>query len=210
MRIPFVVLLIAAALAGFGIVMGLTALVTPDDGAAGALPPEHLADYRTGTLDSLDFSYGGMTAPETVFTDPQGAETTLAMFQGKTVLVNLWATWCAPCIEELPTLAALQTDLGGALGADRFEVIAINAERGDGSKGRAFLDDNGLDALAFYHNPTSSVVLDLGAPGLPVTILFGPDGREIARVLGPAHWNAPEVHDFIRAAIDHAETEARS
>jgi len=135
------------------------------------------------------------------FNDPSGKPMTIADRAGKTLLVNLWATWCAPCRAEMPALDALQK----AAGSDRFEVVAINVDTGDDTKPKKFLADIGVESLAYYREDTLSLFNDLKkrglALGLPVTLLIDPDGCLIANMNGPAHWSGPDARRLIDTAL---------
>jgi thiol-disulfide isomerase/thioredoxin len=135
------------------------------------------------------------------FNDPQGKPMTLADRAGKTVLLNLWATWCFPCREEMPALDALQKDLGN----DDFEVIAVNVDTGDDTKPKKFLADTGIEALGYYRDNTLSLFNDLKtrglALGLPVTLLIDADGCLLAHMNGPADWAGDDAKRLVGAAL---------
>lgn len=140
------------------------------------------------------------TLPGLAFNGPDGKPRTMADFAGKTVLVNLWATWCVPCREEMPALNALQQELGG----DRFEVVAINIDTGDDEKPKAFLAETGVGDLAYYRDASMGVFNALKkeglAFGLPVTLLMNDRGCLISAMNGPAAWDSEEAKALIRAA----------
>jgi thiol-disulfide isomerase/thioredoxin len=135
------------------------------------------------------------------FSGPDGKPKTLADFAGKTVLLNLWATWCVPCREEMPALNALQSNAG----SEKFEVAAINVDTGSDEKPKAFLSEIGVDKLTYYQEPTLSLFNDLKKRGLvlglPVTMLIGPDGCLAAAMNGPAEWGGADARGFIDAAV---------
>jgi thiol-disulfide isomerase/thioredoxin len=135
------------------------------------------------------------------FSGPDGKPKTLADFKGKTVLLNLWATWCVPCRAEMPALNALQASAG----SDKFEVAAVNVDTGSDEKPKAFLSEIGVDKLAYYHEPTLALFNDLKKRGLvlglPVTMLVGPDGCLAAAMNGPADWGGADARGFIDAAV---------
>lgn len=135
---------------------------------------------------------------ELAFQDGAGAARTLADLRGRVVLVNLWATWCAPCIKEMPALDRLQAKLGGA----DFEVLAIALDRQGESVVRPFFDKLGLAKLALNLDPSNASSRTLAAPGLPTSVLVDREGREIGRVLGAAEWDEPRFERLVRAAID--------
>lgn len=131
------------------------------------------------------------------FQDAVGAARNLAAFHGRVVLINLWATWCAPCITEMPALDRLQAKLGGA----DFEIVAIALDRQGEPLVRPFFDKLALTRLALYLDPSNAVSRDLEARALPISVLVDRDGREIGRVVGPAEWDAPEFAQIVRAAM---------
>ncbi len=134
------------------------------------------------------------------FQAPDGSETSLAAFAGKTVLVNLWATWCVPCRAEMPALDRLE----GVLGSDRFSVVAVNVDQNNPERARAFLKQIGVSRLAFYADPTFAVFNALKkrglALGLPTTILVDGKGCRIGGVEGPAEWDSEDAKALIAAA----------
>jgi thiol-disulfide isomerase/thioredoxin len=135
------------------------------------------------------------------FNGPDGKAKTLADFKGKTVLLNLWATWCVPCREEMPALNSLQSSAG----SETFEVAAVNVDTGGDEKPKAFLGEIGVDKLAFYQEPTLALFNDLKKRGLvlglPVTMLVGPDGCLLAAMNGPAEWGGADARGFVDAAL---------
>ncbi len=135
--------------------------------------------------------------PEVLFQDRDGNERTLADFQGRIVVLNLWATWCAPCRKEMPSLDRLQGELGG----DDLEVIALAVDRGDIGKITGFFEELGLANLTVYHDQSAKAGRLLRAPGLPTTLVIDRDGNEIGRVLGDAEWDGDDVIALLNAAI---------
>ena len=139
--------------------------------------------------------------PDLQFEDSAGRAHTLADFKGKLVLLNLWATWCAPCREEMPALDRLQVELG----SPRFEVVALSVDQQGPQIARKFFAEVGVKALALYVDRSAQATFKLGAVGLPSTLLVDPSGREIARHVGPAKWDSPEVVASLRRRIEAAE-----
>jgi thiol-disulfide isomerase/thioredoxin len=131
------------------------------------------------------------------FTDGQGKERSLDEWRGKVVLLNLWATWCAPCREEMPRLDALQVRLGDA----EFEVIALSIDGAGFAPVRQFYDELGILDLGLYNDATMRAGLAVGMIGLPTTILVDREGREIARLIGPADWDSPDAIAFFESII---------
>jgi thiol-disulfide isomerase/thioredoxin len=142
---------------------------------------------RPKPLDLADISFAGA----------DGASKSLRDWQGKVVLLNIWATWCVPCREEMPTLDKLEAALGGK----DFEVVAVNIDRGKGDKPKSFLAETGATHLALYTDPSGKLFSVVKAVGMPTTLLIDREGREIGRLVGPADWNSPEALALIRAAI---------
>jgi thiol-disulfide isomerase/thioredoxin len=134
------------------------------------------------------------------FNSPDGKPMTLVDRAGKTVLLNLWATWCAPCRAEMPALDALQKEAGD----DGFEVIAVNVDTGDDTKPKKFLAETGVAALGYYRENTLDLFNDLKkrglALGLPVTLLIDKEGCLLAHMNGPAEWSGADAKKLIAAA----------
>ncbi len=140
--------------------------------------------------------------PEVSFADGDGASRTLTEFRGRTVLLNLWATWCGPCRHEMPTLDRLQGKLGGT----EFEVVALSIDRAGVAPVRKFYAEVGVEKLAIFIDPSGKASRDLAALGLPTTLLIDPKGREVGRLVGPAEWDAPAMVLFLtRLIADHKE-----
>lgn len=154
-------------------------------------------DLATGTLAAFLIRPDRKPVKDLSFQDGSGKPLKLSDWRGRVVLVNLWATWCAPCRKEMPDLAKLQKELG----SDQFEVLAISVDRKGGEASAAFLKETGADSLKLYVEPTTAIVNDVQAAGLPATLLIDRQGREIGRLLGPADWASPEALALIKAAI---------
>ncbi len=191
-RLKLFGLVVVAALAGFAAVMVIAALLEGPN-----------TTRRLASGEMADFQFQTPPAPieASAFNDEDGEALTLADFAGRTILVNLWATWCTPCVEELPTLDALQKSLG----SERFEVVTISIDRGKPDKPERFFKQLGITALTLYHDPTTKIGLGLEAMGLPTTLLINERGEEIGRLMGPADWNSPEARALIKAFIPQAE-----
>ena len=154
--------------------------------------------YNRGTMTAFVMRKEPVALPDIAFKDGQGNPVTLADWRGRVVLINLWATWCAPCRREMPALDRLQVKLGG----DDFEVLAISVDRKGAEASAKFLSETGAENLALYVDETFKVARDLKAPGLPVTILVDRQGREIGRVTGPAEWDSEDALALIGAVIE--------
>lgn len=127
------------------------------------------------------------------FTDEHGASTGLAAFRGRVVLLNVWATWCPPCREEMPTLDRLQRQLGGP----GFEVVTLSIDSGGLPVVQAFFRQIGTRHLRPYLDGSHTGAALVGA-GIPLTLLIDREGREVARKLGPATWDDPRIAELIR------------
>jgi len=169
--------------------------------ALGAKPPAAgPADLKTlarGDMAKLVVAEAGAPAPALPFLDADGKQTGLADLKAPVVVVNLWATWCGPCLREMPTLAALQTAYQG-----RIRVIPISMDTAaDRAKARAFIAR--YPPLPFYQDPNSKLVFALTPPteGLPTTVLYDASGRERARLAGGADWSGADAHAVIQALL---------
>ena len=134
-------------------------------------------------------------APELAVLARDGRRVALAGFRGRTVLVNFWATWCAPCLREMPSLVRLQEKRGGA----DFTVVALSQDLKGWPVVEPFLGQHKLTALPVYVDEKTAVSRALRVSGLPTSVLLGPDGRELGRLAGHAEWDSPEA----LALIDH-------
>ncbi len=131
------------------------------------------------------------------FSDAAGQQVDLLKWKGRVVVLNLWATWCAPCRKEMPDLAKLQTAIGGP----DFEVVALSVDRKGLEASQAFLKEIGVTNLAAYIEPEAKSLAALQALGLPATVLIDRQGKEAARLLGPADWASPEAQEMVKALI---------
>jgi thiol-disulfide isomerase/thioredoxin len=156
------------------------------------------AQYPTGRLDR---SHGGTQAPDLSFQGPDGRLTRLSAFRGRPVLVNLWATWCVPCRQEMPALDRLQAALGG----DDFAVVPVSIDIGNPDRPAAFLQSIGIKNLPLYTDRTTKIFEELKARGLavglPVTVLLDRKGCALGHINGPAEWDSADGQKLIDAAI---------
>ncbi len=141
-------------------------------------------------------------APGAVFSGPDGGEITLARFGGKLVVLNFWATWCAPCRREMPSLDRLQ----GALGGGKLEVLALSIDRSGAERVDPFFKQLGIERLKRYLDPHNAVGRAMNVRILPTTVLIDAEGREIGRLEGPAEWDAPEILAFLRDQLLGADS----
>ncbi|MFC4350874.1 TlpA family protein disulfide reductase [Fodinicurvata halophila] len=137
------------------------------------------------------------TVPEIRFKNDDGRLLSLADFRGKVVLLNIWATWCGPCREEMPTLDRLQAELGGP----DFQVVALSIDRAGLGVVSEFYDEIRIAHLHKYIDESGQASQQLNAVGLPTTLLLDREGREIARHVGPAEWDTPEMVAFIQRQL---------
>ena len=169
--------------------------------AAKAERAKKVAAQATGQVAALLPADPPQSLKSLAFNGPDGKPMTIADHAGKTVLLNLWATWCAPCRAEMPALDALQKEKG----SDRFEVIAVNVDTGDDAKPKKFLGEIGVQTLGFYRDPTIALFNDVKtrglALGLPVTMLIDGEGCLIAHMNGPAEWSSPDAARLVEAAL---------
>ncbi|PAQ00825.1 TlpA family protein disulfide reductase [Mesorhizobium mediterraneum] len=160
-----------------------------------------VAAAATGQVAALLPADPPQSLKNLAFNDPGGKPMTLADHAGKTVLLNLWATWCAPCRAEMPALDALQQEMG----SDAFEVVAVNVDAGDDTKPKKFLEETGVKALGYYRDSTMALFNDLKtrglALGLPVTMLIDGEGCLIAHMNGPAEWSGPDARRLVETAL---------
>ncbi|RUU44212.1 TlpA family protein disulfide reductase [Mesorhizobium sp. M6A.T.Ce.TU.002.03.1.1] len=160
-----------------------------------------VAAAATGQVAALLPADPPQSLKSLAFNDPAGKPMTLADHAGKTVLLNLWATWCAPCRAEMPALDALQKEMG----SDAFEVVAVNVDVGDDTKPKKFLEETGVTSLGYYRDSTMALFNDLKtrglALGLPVTMLIDGEGCLIAHMNGPAEWSGPDAKRLVETAL---------
>ncbi|AZU02936.1 redoxin domain-containing protein [Glycocaulis alkaliphilus] len=183
--------IIAAAILGIAGVLYVisTALVSSTPGP--------LDSYARGAMSSFISVSEPPPQPLGRIITGEGEEITLADRRGKLVLVNFWATWCAPCVVEMPELDALQARLG----SDDFEVMAISMDR-TMDEARRFYEENALEHLALYHDPALRLAMAAGSRGLPTTILYDRHGGEIGRLTGEAAWASDDAIALIEAALE--------
>lgn len=191
--------LVGFALYGTGSNLGNLAASGPCAEAAPAAA--RLAPLARGEVAAFDASAAPKPAPVVAFKGPDGASTDLAALRGKLLLVNLWATWCAPCKAEMPALDRLQAERGG----DAFQVVAINVETRNLEKPPAWFKANGIAHLTYYGDPEGKVLpaiqAAVGSTGLPTTMLIDAKGCTLGVMKGPAEWSSEDGQRLIRAAL---------
>ena len=160
-----------------------------------------IAPLVHGEVAALALAQAPFRVPDLAFKDADGRERTLADWRGRTVLLNLWATWCVPCRREMPALDSLQSELGGP----QFSVVAINIDTRDPEKPVAFLKNIGIKLLAYYTDDNAKVFQDLKlagkAFGMPTTLLVDGSGCEIGNMAGPAEWASNDGVKLVTAAL---------
>jgi len=161
-----------------------------------------LAPLLKGDLRKLVIHDTPQPGSEAVFLAPDGSDVTLAALEGKVVVLNFWAIWCAPCKKEMPALNALQAELG----SDAFEVMVVATGRNDAGGIARFWSEFEIDALESYLDPRSALARDMGVLGLPMTMILDAQGQEIARMRGDADWASEDAKALITAILAAAES----
>jgi thiol-disulfide isomerase/thioredoxin len=164
-----------------------------------------IAPLVHGEIAAFAVAEQSLVVPDLAFRDARGAERRLTEWRGRTVLLNLWATWCVPCRKEMPELNALEARLGGS----SFEVVAVNIDTRDPEKPRAWLNGAGIDRLAYYADNSAKVFQTLKtvgrAAGLPTSLIIDPAGCEIGTIAGPADWASAEALALVTATLSRQE-----
>ncbi|MCZ6744188.1 MAG: TlpA disulfide reductase family protein [Alphaproteobacteria bacterium] len=175
---------------------------TAERASAGGANAAPIPAVQTPPPEPLEFPFDLLDPPrplpELRFVDGEGRPLTLADFRGKVILLNIWATWCIPCLREMPTLDRLQAKLGGP----RFEVVVLSIDIGGIPVVEKFYRALKLDSLGIYVDKTLRVKRDLGIVGIPTTLLIDRQGREIGRLAGPAEWDSKEAIKAIRRYLE--------
>jgi thiol-disulfide isomerase/thioredoxin len=204
-RIPLAIgAVVIGAVIGFAGIYGFGGLKRNATGDAACQPAvalsTRIAPLAHGEVAALTMATSPLRLPDLAFEDADGKPKKLSDWRGRTVLVNLWATWCVPCRKEMPALEALQTRLGGP----KFEVVAVNIDTRDPEKPKTFLKDANLTRLGFFSDQKAKVFQDLKsvgrALGMPTSVLVDGAGCEIATIAGPAEWDSDDAVKLITAA----------
>ncbi len=205
-RIPFAIgAVLIGAVIGFAVVYGIGGLNRNASGDPACRPAvdlaRKLAPLAHGEVAALTMATAPLRLPDLAFEDADGKPRKLSEWRGRTVLVNLWATWCVPCRKEMPALDSLQTKLGGR----DFEVVAVNIDTRDPEKPKNFLKDANLTRLDYFSDQKAKVFQDLKAIGralgMPTSVLVDGAGCEIATIAGPAEWASDDAVKLITAAM---------
>ncbi|MGY3439082.1 MULTISPECIES: TlpA family protein disulfide reductase [unclassified Marinovum] len=183
---------IMASAVAVAVYMGLGA-------SANAADIAKLEAMRDGGMQMLMLHADPVPVEATDFTDFDGAALNLSDYHGKVVLLNFWATWCAPCRKEMPMLADLQTELGGA----DFEVVTMATGRNPAPAMTRFFDTVGIKNLPLHRDPDQLIARGMGVFGLPTTVILDRQGQEVARMQGEADWSSDSAKAILQAFIDH-------
>lgn len=208
-RLPFAIgAVLIGAVVGLAGIYGIGGLKRNAAGDAVCRPAvdlsRKLAPLAHGEVAALTMATTPLKLPDLTFTDADGKPRKLSDWHGRTVLLNLWATWCVPCRKEMPALEGLETKLGGP----DFEVVAVNIDTRDPEKPRNFLKEEKLTRLKFFSDQNAKVFQDLKnigrALGMPTSVLVDGQGCEIGTIAGPADWASDDAVKLISAAVKPA------
>jgi thiol-disulfide isomerase/thioredoxin len=196
---------VAGVVVGLAGVYGIATLTRNAGGDAACRPAvalaKKVAPFARGEVAAVNIAKSPLKLPNLTFQDAAGKQLSLANWRGRTVLLNLWATWCVPCRKEMPTLDALQ----GKLGGPGFQVVAVNIDTRDPDKPKAFLKEIGVHNLSYYGDASAKSFQELKAIGrafgMPTTLLVDPAGCEIGTIAGPAEWASDDAVKLIKAAL---------
>jgi thiol-disulfide isomerase/thioredoxin len=196
---------VAGLAVGLAAVYGIATLTGNAGGDAACRPAvelaKKLAPLAHGEVAAVKVANSPLKLPELAFQDTAGKPLSLANWRGRTVLLNLWATWCVPCRKEMPALDAVQQRLG----SPDFEVVAVNIDTRDPDKPKTFLKELGISKLAYYADSTAKTFQDLKsvgrAFGMPTTLLIDRQGCELGSIAGPAEWASEDAVKLIQAAL---------
>ncbi len=195
---------IAGVAVGLAAVYGIGALQrNPADAACSAAAElaGRLTALAHGEVAAISVASVPRRLPDLTFTDASGKPRMLSEWRGRTVLLNLWATWCVPCRQEMPALDALQAKFGG----DKFEVVAVNIDTRNLDKPKTWLQEVGVNRLSYYGDPSAKVFQDLKAIGkafgMPTTLLIDPQGCELGTLAGPAEWASDDAVKLISSVL---------
>jgi thiol-disulfide isomerase/thioredoxin len=193
--------LVVGGAAWFGLSHSSSDVAQAGECRAAQAVTQRLKPLAKGELAAVGVNSTPKPPPIIAFAGQEGQTLSLADFKGKTILVNLWATWCVPCRQEMPALDKLQTELGG----NDFQVVAINVDTRNPDKPKAWLQENGIKNLAYYADPAGKLLQVLQKSGhvvgLPTTFMVDASGCEIALLKGPAEWASPDALAFVKTAL---------
>ena len=207
-RIPVAIgAVVVGAAIGFAALYGVGRTAAGDPACRGAVAlSNRIAPLAHGEVAALTMAQTPLRLPDLAFLDAGGQPKKLSDWRGRTVLLNLWATWCVPCRKEMPALDKLQTKLG----SPDFQVVAINIDTRDPAKPKAFLKEAELTKLDYFTDTSAKVFQELKsvgrALGMPTSVLVDGQGCEIATIAGPAEWDSDDAVKLISAALKPAAT----
>jgi thiol-disulfide isomerase/thioredoxin len=165
---------------------------------------EAVKDLAKGEVAAMNISKAPEKLADFAFSGPDGSPVALAAFKGKTLLLNVWATWCVPCRTEMPAFDKLQ----GELGSDKFQVVVVNIDTSRPERPKKFFEETGVKALTLYTDSKANVFYELKqagkALGLPVTMLVDPEGCQIGLMNGPANWGSADAKALVTKTIEAA------
>ena len=154
----------------------------------------YLQAAAEGDMRKLTIHEAPRDVPDVTLSAVDGGDTRLADYVGKPVVLNFWATWCAPCREEMPSLDRLQAEMG-----DRLEVVTVATGRNSPAGIRRFFEEEGITRLPMLTDPKQELARGMAVLGLPVTVILDAEGQEIARLTGGAEWDTPEAKAILDA-----------
>ena len=163
--------------------------------------PERMTEHamvvlRDGDMKKLALHEVPVDLPEVVLLDAEDGEHVLADYKGKWVVLNFWATWCAPCRREMPSLGRLQAAM------PEIAVVPVATGRNAVEGIQRFFDEAKVTNLPILRDPTSELAHGMGIMGLPVTVILNPDGQEVARLIGDAEWDSPSAIAVLKALVE--------
>lgn len=180
--------------------LALSAIAVPTTAFADI---DAIAALRSGEMKKLVFHTQPRPVSDAKFVLADGAgKATLQDYQGKYIVLNFWATWCPPCLKEMPYLSAVQTEFGG----DRFEVLTIATGRNSPAGITAFFETAGITNLPHHRDPRQALARGMAVLGLPVTVILNPQGQEIARLQGDADWTSDSARAIFSALLKRPES----
>jgi thiol-disulfide isomerase/thioredoxin len=209
-RLPVAIgTVVAGALIGLAVFYGMGGLkrgASGDSACSGAVDlAKKIAPLAHGEVAALTMATAPLKLPDLAFDDANGQPKKLSDWRGKTVLLNLWATWCVPCRKEMPALDELQAKLGGK----DFEVVAVNIDTRDPEKPKNFLKEGNLTRIGYFYDQKAKIFQDLKnigrALGMPTSVLVDAQGCEIGTIAGPAEWASDDAIKLIKAAVQPAK-----
>lgn len=167
---------------------------TSGEAPASPTPPEN----KGGFSAKIDKSHAGDDAPDFIFSGPDDKDVALTAFKGKPLLVNLWATWCGPCVAEMPTL----DHIADSYGKSGLVVLTVSQDTGEAATVAAFFKKNKLPHLKLYRDPENQLGFHYATGLLPTTVLYSREGKEVARVTGAMDWSGKEAAELIEDALN--------